>query len=110
MSDAKLAFETAKKLGALYVDRCPDFIGKKVWCMIFYEPGDDIPQVGFPQYIFVENGECTISTEEQALSYMRFVGIKYGYDDEGNINNFKGARIRILGRKEDQNVKIQQNH
>ncbi|MBR2800349.1 MAG: hypothetical protein IKE04_05680 [Oscillospiraceae bacterium] len=98
MKSTELAKQFAKEQGALFIESRPDWNGKVMWALIYFDPtapDAEVPCIGYPQFVMIEDEKCTLLDPDEATAFMRYVDEHYGYTDEGEINGFEIELIRL---------------
>lgn len=70
MNDFK---ELAKREGAKFIQRCPDWDGKEIWQLLYDDPDGETPKVGIP--ILAVNGPngAKLMSDAEFEDYLKYV-------------------------------------
>lgn len=97
MKYTESAKKIAKENDAQFIESSPNWNGKEVWSMLFYDPASEegIPCIGYPQYIVLDEDGYFITDADAAMEYMSYLDQNYDYDEDGNIIGFKSELIKV---------------
>lgn len=97
MKYTEFAKKIAKENDAQFIESRPNWNGKEVWAMLFYDPtsGDEMPCTGYPEFIVMDKDGYFITEADTAMDYMRYLNQNYDYDEDDNIIGFEPELVKV---------------
>ena len=90
MTAESLAMEIARRNHAEYIQKRPGWHGMRVWMLLYYDPyTETAPKIGLPQFLLIGRKEHRIVSGTEALEYMQYLAVYYGYTEEGTLRGYK---------------------
>ena len=96
MTVPNTVMQFAKDQEAMYIETSPDWNGKKMWLMVFYDPyEEEIPIIGTPQYIEESQGNVRLVFDEEAEKYLHYLSKNYEYDEDDEMIGFDSKLVKV---------------
>lgn len=83
----------AKRLGAKYIEKTPDWNGKEVWDVLFSAPDEETPIIGYPTYLLISGNQIEVINDDRCLEYIGYLDEKYGFDEDNNLIGYQDSRL-----------------
>lgn len=66
--------ELAKREGAKFIQRCPDWDDTEVWQLLFEDPDEDTPKIGIPVLAMDDPNGAKLMSDSEFEKYLKYVG------------------------------------